>query len=133
MTEVLNPAPPELVERSKLRADGCTGTPVVVFYANPKAASDAVAKLHGRAVKPGKKGKGGGGGREDADAPAINLWARQVSGDGAHVKRWRIIVRNLPFQVGTLEHGVHMWNWWLLAGKACLSCILCNNRIATAT
>ena len=27
------------------------------------------------------------------------LWARQVVGEGQHWKRWRIILRNLPFKV----------------------------------
>jgi nucleolar protein 4 len=30
----------------------------------------------------------------------VVLWARHVSGEGALVKKWRLILRNLPFQVG---------------------------------
>ena len=63
----------------------------------------AVAKLHGvmvdssgrQADKQSKKRrKSDGVGRG-----AVRLWARQVSGEGAHVKKWRLIIRNLPFQV----------------------------------
>lgn len=52
------------------------------------------------------------GGGADADEEAargeaaqaaqrITLWAREVKGEGAHVKQWRVILRNLPFQVST--------------------------------
>ncbi len=40
---------------------------------------------------------------KEAQAPAegLLLWARQVSGEGAHLKKWRLILRNLPFNVRT--------------------------------
>lgn len=40
------------------------------------------------------------GGDGAAAAAGVVLWARVVSGEGAHVKKWRIILRNLAFQVG---------------------------------
>lgn len=39
-------------------------------------------------------------GAQAAGAQHITLWAREVKGEGAHVKQWRVILRNLPFKVG---------------------------------
>ncbi len=38
-------------------------------------------------------------GPSDDQVPPVTLWCRQVSGEGAHVKKWRVIIRNLPFKV----------------------------------
>jgi hypothetical protein len=53
----------------------------------------------GRVRRKGKEKEGveqGGGGGGPAGGL---LWARQVSGEGLHLKRWRLIVPNLPFKV----------------------------------
>lgn len=55
---------------------------------------DAIPKLHGLDLNTSKK-KGGSAG-------ASKLWARQLKGEGAMVKRWRLILRNLPFNVRAL-------------------------------
>ena len=47
----------------------------------------AVTVLHGLIVKLGKSKNG------------VELWCRQIAGEGAHVKRNKIIIRNLPFKV----------------------------------
>ena len=52
-----------------------------------KAAFEAVTKLHGTALA-GKK-----------QAAQEKLWARQLKGEGAMVKKWRLILRNLSFNV----------------------------------
>ena len=55
----------------------------------------------------GSDGEGEGGEEGGVDAASgkppqrhITLWAREVKGEGAHVKQWRVILRNLPFKVG---------------------------------
>ena len=78
-------APEDLVKRLKLAQDGCSGEVVLVRYASVKDAMAAVAALHGQTINFNKKSK-------------AQLWARQVSGEGLHLKRWRVVVRNLSFK-----------------------------------
>ena len=70
-----------------------------------KDAMGAVALLHNHILQgPGAsmdnvKGKTGQPRSGEASAEGTLLWARQVSGEGAHLKKWRLILRNLPFNV----------------------------------
>jgi nucleolar protein 4 len=84
--EIINPAPAEVVRRHKLSQDGCTGEVIFVCYKTAKDAMAAVASLHSQPIGGGKKNEG-----------KVSLWARQVSGEGLHLKRWRVVVRNLSF------------------------------------
>ncbi len=59
------------------------------IFAQVKAAFEAVTKLHGTALAGHKQ-------RQSSSGP---LWARQLKGEGAMVKKWRLILRNLPFHV----------------------------------
>ena len=75
-----------------------------------KDAMSAVALLHNHVLQqedaPGAtaKGKGNGKPKEAPAAPeGLLLWARQVSGEGAHLKKWRLILRNLPFNVRSVH------------------------------
>ena len=73
----------------------------------------AVALLHNHVLQqedgPGGAEKGKAKGMpKQAQAPAegLLLWARQVSGEGMHLKKWRLILRNLPFNVSGLLFSV---------------------------
>ncbi|MEW5317651.1 MAG: hypothetical protein WDW38_008933 [Sanguina aurantia] len=127
--EVLNPAPPGLMLGAKLAADGCTGEVVVVVYKTVMDATEAVAIMHNQPLPPlqqqqhqqpkkskkdfklqGKDAPAAAVAAAAAAVPAASsdllMWARQVSGDGALVKRWRLILRNLAFKCLACETGL---------------------------
>lgn len=87
--EVIYPAPPDFIRQYKLEQDGCSGEVVLVRYSTTKDMMTAIAMLHGKDVKLSKGKK----------SPSVMLWARQVSGEGRYLKRWRVVVRNLPFDI----------------------------------
>lgn len=118
-----------VIEAAKLRQDGCTGVIVLVTFATVspcsgnlsaqpiswsviscwwrvscsmvdglqvKGAVEAVPKLHKAGLQIGEAGgKGGKRGGQHL------LWARQLKGEGSMVKKWRVIMRNLPFNVSS--------------------------------
>ncbi len=89
------------ISHARLKADGCTGEVVFVVYDSVKTALAAAAILHGQSLaqqpkKPTKRQKVD---KDGNDAAQQTLWARQVSGEGLHLKKWRLIIRNLSFQV----------------------------------
>lgn len=86
--DVVQPAPSSVVRQYKLEQDGCSGDVVLVRYDSTKEMMKAMEKIHGEEVKLSQQ----------KSAPPAKLWARQVSGEGRHLKRWRVVVRNLPFQ-----------------------------------
>ena len=92
---VTYPAADDVVRSHKLKQDGCTGNVVLVRYTSTKEALASVSLLHHHPVTSlvGKKKKN----KQDTE---IKLWVRQVSGEGMHLKRWRLVVRNLSFTVG---------------------------------
>ncbi len=89
------------ISHARLKQDGCTGEVVFIVYDSVKVALAAVAKLHGQSLgQPTKKAaKRQKVDKDSADAAQQSLWARQVSGEGLHLKKWRLIIRNLSFQV----------------------------------
>ncbi|CAD7703982.1 unnamed protein product [Ostreobium quekettii] len=99
---VISPLPADICESANLARDGCKGESMLVVYKTVKMAMEAVSRLHGQACRSSRPKKK----RKKSEDPAVaasveecKLWCRQVSGEGAHLKKWRLIIRNLPFQV----------------------------------
>ncbi|GFH15758.1 uncharacterized protein HaLaN_12049, partial [Haematococcus lacustris] len=84
--EVEDPAPEEAVSRARLTADGCSGHVLLVTYPTAAGGSEAAAGAEGGA----------------GDLP-VRVWARQMAGEGAHVRKWRVIVRNLAFKASEAQ------------------------------
>eukprot|EP00889_Picochlorum_renovo_P004692 jgi/Picre1/31722/NNA_007073.t1 len=102
--EVVDPAPSSIVRQYHLEQDGCSGSVILVQYETVKQALHAMKELHGseRRLGPGKK------------SPSIVLWARQVSGEGKHLKKWRVVVRNIPFNVTEQDLRMAFKDWCAL-------------------
>ncbi|KAF7841006.1 RNA-binding protein 28 [Senna tora] len=77
-----------------LLQEGCKLDASAVLYTSVKSARASVAMLH-------QKDIGGG-----------TVWARQLGGEGSKTQKWKLIVRNLPFQAKANE----VRNMFLSAG-----------------
>ena len=85
LSSVVFPCPAE--HRGALEQDGCPASIALLVFAAVSEARKAVTVLHRWAPPP------------RAAEAAPGLWARQLGGDGAQVRRWRLIVRNVAFSV----------------------------------
>ncbi|KVI10688.1 Nucleotide-binding, alpha-beta plait, partial [Cynara cardunculus var. scolymus] len=85
VSSITYPLPKDEIAHHGLLQDGCRLGASSIAYASVKLARACVAKLHQKTLKGG------------------TVWARQFGGEGSKVQKWKLIIRNLPFQANVNE------------------------------
>ncbi|CAL1390438.1 unnamed protein product [Linum trigynum] len=75
----------EVLGQHSLTQDGCRMNASAVLFTSVKEARTCVRNLHHKQLKGG------------------TVWARQLGGEGSKAQKWKIIIRNLPFQAKVNE------------------------------
>ncbi|WOH03597.1 hypothetical protein DCAR_0622996 [Daucus carota subsp. sativus] len=81
VSSIIYPLSRDELNHHGLREDGCKLDASSVLFTSVRSARGCVASLHQKEICGGI------------------VWARQLGGEGANTQKWKLIVRNLPYEI----------------------------------